>query len=182
VANRLPDGPLIVTYVTNDGLTVDKVMNEAIAGVNVLIWHKGQLVKNGTTGQVANTLPDGPLIVAYVTNDGLTVDKVVNEAVAGANVLIWFSSSLSKNDTTGEPEVRFDWSKNISFIAQVQQELKQMEIPTTHMMGVGGWNAPHPDTSFTGNQWFQAWNDWNTNLQEEVPGFEGFDGIDWDLE
>ena len=52
VANRLPDGPLIVTYVTNDGLTVDKVMNEAIAGVNVLIWHKGQLVKNGTTGQV----------------------------------------------------------------------------------------------------------------------------------
>eukprot|EP00912_Choanoflagellata_sp_UC4_P001947 UC4_evm2s1249 len=46
-----------------------------------------------------------------------------------------------------------------------------------------GWNAPHPDTSFTGRQWFMAWDEWNKKeISNEALNFDGYDGIDWDLE
>lgn len=47
---------------------------------------------------------------------------------------------------------------------------------------IGGWDAPHPNTSFTGNEWWATWKTWNAALARSVPNFDGFDGIDWDLE
>ena len=37
-------------------------------------------------------------------------------------------------------------------------------LQTTHLVSIGGWNAPHPDTSLSGEEWFQVWQEWNTNI------------------
>ena len=99
------------------------------------------------------TLPSGSLIVSYVTR-GCDLPKIIREVVAGVNVLVWFSSSLAKNDH-GLPVVAFEW--DVDFIGQVQKGLADAQLKTTHLVCIGGWNAPHPDTSFTGRQWFEAW-------------------------
>ena len=48
----------------------------------------------------------------------------------------------------------------MSVVGRVQQMLVALDLPTTHLAGIGGWNAPHPDTSFTGEQWFQVNGDY----------------------
>ena len=49
------------------------------------------------------------------------------------------------------------------------------------MISVGGWNVAHPDTSYSGAEWYDKFKKWNKAAAG--PGFEdGFDGIDWDLE
>ena len=53
-----------------------------------------------------------------------------------------------------QPYVKFDW--DIDFIGRVQKKLLQLELPTTHLVCVGGWNAPHPDMAFTGKEWFKV--------------------------
>lgn len=46
-----------------------------------------------------------------------------------------------------------------------------------HLVSAGGWNAPHPDVNFTGEQWWEVWRGWN---EKEVArpnlGWAGFDG------
>jgi len=49
-------------------------------------------------------------------------------------------------------------------------------------MSIGGWNAPHPDTAWTGAEWWEVWKKWNQGMAHPELGFHGFDGIDWDLE
>ena len=53
-----------------------------------------------------------------------------------------------------QPSVEFKW--DIDFIGRVQRKLLQHNLPTTHLVCVGGWNAPHPDTSFSGKEWFEV--------------------------
>lgn len=85
-------------------------------------------------------------------------------------------------------------------------------LQTTHLVSIGGWDAPHPDTSLSGEEWFQVWQEWNTNISQfesklrsmeslrKIKGkanstnatvvgkqpeewiWRGFDGFDWDLE
>jgi len=50
------------------------------------------------------------------------------------------------------------------------------------MLSIGGWDAPHPNTSFSGEEWWDAWHRWNSEIAVPSLGFDGFDGIDWDLE
>jgi len=56
-------------------------------------------------------------------------------------------------------------------------------LPTTHMVSIGGWGAPHVDTSFDAKTWWDIWKAWNNNtVAQPSLGFYGFEGIDWDLE
>ena len=41
-------------------------------------------------------------------------------------------------------------------IGRIQQRLIELNLKTTHLVCVGGWNAPRPDMSFTGKEWFQV--------------------------
>ena len=66
---------------------------------------------------------------------------------------------------------------NLTCVAEVSARLSAAGLPTTHMISVGGWDAPHPDTSFSADEWWEAWRAWNDNAT--APGFSGFDGIDW---
>ena len=131
------------------------------------------------------SLPAGSLIVGYATAcddaNGATA-KVLAEAEAGVNVIIWFASNLVKDATTGAARVAF--GMNVTCIANVAATLRARRLPTAHLLSVGGWDAPHPNTSFSGAAWFEAWHAWNTGPAVSRPslGWHGFDGIDWDLE
>ncbi|GAB5357564.1 hypothetical protein AAMO2058_000385000 [Amorphochlora amoebiformis] len=124
------------------------------------------------------TLPNGPLILGYATHCG--EDRIIREAREGVNVIIWFSTNL-KSDANGHPSISF--GLNATCIASVARELMKEGLETSHLVSIGGWDAPHPDTNFTAKAWWDYWKMWNKEVisRPEV-GFEGFDGIDWDLE
>ena len=127
-------------------------------------------------------LPSGSLIAGYATScDSDGAPHLVEQAVAGVNVVIWFATSLQKNATSGRPQVTHHL--NHTCVAVVAQELRRRGLITAHMISIGGWDAPHPDTSFSGEEWFEAWDEWNRGeVAQPALGFPGYDGIDWDLE
>jgi len=104
------------------------------------------------------------------------------EARSGVNVLIWsFISHLTVNTTTGQPTINF--SLDPECIAKVAKKLKSEGLTTTHLVSIGGWNAPHPNTTINGGEWWSVWKEWNRNVVSRPSlNFSGFDGIDWDIE
>lgn len=47
---------------------------------------------------------------------------------------------------------------------------------TTHLISIGGWDAPHIDTALNGSEWFAAWRRWNVDQVAHIElGFDGFD-------
>ena len=127
---------------------------------------------------VAHVLPDGPLIAGYANGcDG----GVLIAARTGVNLIYWFSISLSYNVTTGTPYVSYG-GPSLDCIAETSLLLRQEGLPTTHMVTIGGWDAPHPDTTAPTSEVYAAWKAWQQDVVSR-PGLEGgFDGIDWDLE
>jgi len=52
-----------------------------------------------------------------------------------------------------------------------------------HIISIGGWNSPHPDTSVSAEEAYDHWNNWNKNIVARPDkGFYGFHGFDWDIE
>jgi len=132
-------------------------------------------------------LPDGPLIVAYATTcaDGATV---LEEARAGVNVIVWFAATLTKSV---ENTASFSFplgTKQLACIVNVANKLKAEELPTAHLVSIGGWNAPHPAPGFSGAEYFKAFErfqDWVALEQHKANSTSKawtFDGVDWDLE
>jgi chitinase len=99
----------------------------------------------------------------------------------GVNVVIWFAINLVKNSTSQGPLIH--GGPNLTCVALTYKKIKDLQLPTTHLLSVGGWDAPHPDTSFSGAQWADHWDAWNKHTVAMPDlGFNGFDGLDWDLE
>ena len=72
---------------------------------------------------------------------------------------------------------------NMDCVANISLFLAHKKIPTLHLISVGGWNAPHPDTELGAREVWAAWKEWNSgHVARASIGFNGFDGIDWDLE
>jgi len=124
---------------------------------------------------VRRKLPEGPLIVGYM-NYGECDDRVDQAIKDGVNVVIWFSLEL---ENRGEPLITSAVSPVC--VQTAVQRLKDAGLSAAHLISVGGWGVPHPDTAFSGADWYKQFNRWNNAASG--PGFEnGFDGIDWDLE
>ena len=97
--------------------------------------------------QSKRQLPTGNIIIAYVDNCDDSGAQALAEARAGVNVLIWsFISNLDNN------QVHFDLDSNC--IAQVAKTLQEEHLPTTHLVSIGGWDAPHPNTTVAGEEWW----------------------------
>ena len=50
--------------------------------------------------------------------------------------------------------------------------MKNEGLGVSHLVSIGGWNSPHPDTRLTAADWFDVWRNWNNNLvarTSEVP-------------
>lgn len=123
-------------------------------------------------------LPSGALIAGYAPKCDANVTRAVE---SGVNVLYWFASNLLFNDTTGEAYVDYG-GPALDCIAQVAADFRARNLSCTHMVSVGGWDAPHVETETSAAALFAAWHVWNKNVVAR-PGLEaGFDGIDWDLE
>lgn len=107
--------------------------------------------------------------------------KVMQDAVDGVNVIVWFSINLRTNATTHDPHIHL--GINTTCIAETAAGLKSQGLETTHLISIGGWDAPHIDTTRNGTEWFAAWDRWNmAEVAHPALGFDGFDGFDWDLE
>jgi len=98
--------------------------------------------------------------------------RFVQEAIDGVNLIWWFQINLPP--TLSE--------SFLDCVANVSQNLKNLALPTTHLVTVGGWDAPHPINYTSASEMYNEWKTWNEQVVSR-PGFEGgFDGIDWDLE
>eukprot|EP00960_Hanusia_phi_P000439 12170-Hanusia_phi.AAC.1 len=83
----------------------------------------------------------------------------------------------------------------------IASELEAKNMKTLHMISVGGWDQPHPDTSNPADvvwaclpllssppydaaaQVWDVWKKWNEEVVARPQiGFMGYDGIDWDVE
>lgn len=110
------------------------------------------------------------LIVGYASWSECD-EKIITAVEQGVNVLMWFAINLLSNETTGEPLIT--GGPDLSCVRAVKETLKSRNLPTVHMITIGGWNAPHPNTSMSVEAVYQNWVSWSDGL---------FDGFDWDIE
>eukprot|EP00929_Paragymnodinium_shiwhaense_P038651 TRINITY_DN20402_c0_g1_i1.p1 TRINITY_DN20402_c0_g1~~TRINITY_DN20402_c0_g1_i1.p1 ORF type:complete len:367 (+),score=8.59 TRINITY_DN20402_c0_g1_i1:66-1166(+) len=118
-------------------------------------------------------LPPGPLIVGYQNWEACNITQTLADADRGVNVVIWFAINLGST-SDGRPEVQK--GPNSTCVADARAALRDRGKQVAHLISVGGWDAPHPNTSFSPKAWASAWHQWNEALPEP------FDGLDWDLE
>eukprot|EP01038_Epipyxis_sp_PR26KG_P004314 gene4314-6112_t len=122
-------------------------------------------------------LPD-KLIVGYA-NWNQCDDSIVDAVKQGVNVVIWFSINLLTDN--GYPIITN--GPNMDCVAEKVQKIHELGLETVHLISIGGWNSPHPDTTNDANTVYEAWKTWNIEFAARpVLGFFGFDGFDWDIE
>ena len=62
-------------------------------------------------------------------------------------------------------------------------QLERSGYNVLHLASVGGWNQPHPE-GIAAPEAFAAFDVWNREVVADsvITGFQGFDGVDWDIE
>ena len=98
----------------------------------------------------AAPLPDGPLILGYQNWAACDLNQTVAACAGGVNVVLWFATNLERNATTGAPTVTS--GPDYDCVATVAAALDAARLPTTHLISIGGWDAPHPDPAFSGDE------------------------------
>ena len=59
-------------------------------------------------------------------------------------------------------------------VAEKIEQIRNLNLPTrtAHLISIGGWNAPHPNTSHSALEMYEAWCKWNTEtIIDPVRGF-----------
>jgi hypothetical protein len=129
---------------------------------------------------VTRTLPSGAVIAGY-TNQG-NASTILRAVDHGVNVLIWSFIELQGN-VTDDPVQE---GPDPATVASVVTALHSKAVTVTHLVSVGGWNAPHPDIAQTGAEWWETWKRWDARFAERVglsPHlWDGFAGVDLDVE
>ena len=123
-----------------------------------------------TSSISARSLPR--TVIGGYSSWGTCETRFVQEAIDGVNLIWWFQINLppSLSETL------------LDCIANVSQTLRNLALPTSHIVTVGGWDAPHPINYSSATEMYQEWKQWNEKIVAR-PGFEsGFDGVDFDLE
>lgn len=95
-------------------------------------------------------------------------------------MVMWFSINLATT-ADGKPAITNgpDWD----CVADCIKEISELGLSTVHIISIGGWNSPHPDTSISAEEAYEYWNYWNRNIvARPEKGFFGFHGFDWDIE
>ena len=153
---------------------------------NIIELNKLNMMRNNSSINTRNSnfynkqeLPKEKLIISYCS--GGEVDEKVDEAVEnGSNVIIWFALNLVEENGK---QVIYDNNLNYIELGKKVKKFKEA-FPTrtiSHLISIGGWNAPHISTSFSAWEWFEFLDNWNKNVVANQY-FDGFQGFDWDLE
>lgn len=124
---------------------------------------------------IAATVLPAPAIIAYQNWGGCNMSQTVTAVQQGVNVVIWFAVNLA-TDPKNEGRVMVIGGPDPQCVASVAAELERLRLDTVHLISIGGWDAPHPPSGFSGADLFVAWRDWNNALPRP------YDGFDWDLE
>lgn len=66
-------------------------------------------------------------------------------AYCRVNVLIWFSINLEKDKNSNAPIITN--GPDMECVAEIVARMKEMNLEVIHLISIGGWNSPHPDTS-----------------------------------
>ena len=151
-------------YSIYDIFFINKYWNMFIASVFFLVL--SSIVVAHSHDRV---LPEN-LIVGYASWSECD-DKLVTAVEEGVNVLIWFAINLLANETTGEPVIT--GGPDLTCVKEIQATIRAKNLPTIHLISVGGWDAPHPNTSNPVSVVYANWVKWNDGV---------FDGFDWDVE
>lgn len=94
---------------------------------------------------------------------------------------MWFSINLEVNKETGKPMITN--GPDMDCVADIVREIADLKLDTVHIISIGGWNSPHPDTSISAEEAYHDWDYWNRNIAARPDkGFYGFHGFDWDIE
>lgn len=120
-----------------------------------------------------------PLVVAYASW-GQCDDNITRAALHGANVIIWFSINLESDN--GVPRITGSLPP-ADCVAKIAKDIQDAGRSVLHLVSIGGWNAPLPNTSNSAGEWFNSFVTWNEREYSRPRlGWYGFDGIDWDPE
>lgn len=123
----------------------------------------------------AAPLPDR-LVVGYC--NWAQADEAVVQAVRrGVNVVMWFAVDLGTDARTGEAAVQQQPGPDMHHVHAIMKQIAEEGLQCTHLISIGGWNAPHPHTAHSAQETFDALHRWNMGLP-----FGGFAGFDWDIE
>jgi hypothetical protein len=61
--------------------------------------------------------------------------------------------------------------------------IEELHLKVHQIISIGGWNAPHPNTDFSAEVWWESWKKWNQEVVARPSlNFHGFEGFDWDIE
>lgn len=124
--------------------------------------------------------PLPPKTIIGYANWGQCDEKILKAVEEGVNVVIWFSVDLTIS-SEGKPVVAR--GPDMDCVARIVASIKALFPDVIHLISIGGWNSPHPDTSLPPEVVYESWKDWNCNFAARpLLGFNGFDGIDWDVE
>ncbi|KAL7518603.1 hypothetical protein ACHAWX_003417 [Stephanocyclus meneghinianus] len=126
-----------------------------------------------------------PILIGYAHN--VQSGKAEQAIRDGANVIIWSFLHFQSSETEHAPEEDDEGtssSQRPQHKGVIQTDLDLNKIRTLrnkykhviHLAAFGGWNGPHPPTSFTGREWCDAFVEFN-----RLHGYP-FDGIDLDYE
>ena len=121
------------------------------------------------TRQKRNRILPDKLIVGYA-NWNQCDQQLVRAVEQGVNVLIWFAINLAV-DSEGKPTITN--GPDLTCVRDIIAQIKAKNLHTVHLISIGGWNSPHPDTTNTVEKVYENWVKWNNDT---------FDGFDWDIE
>ena len=112
---------------------------------------------------------------------GQTDDMIIDAVKNGLNIVIWFSIDMTTDPVTKKPKFARgpDYKKVASQIKKMKQ---QGYTDVIHLISIGGWNSPHVSVLNTAEEYYEEFERFNKEISTEDGFFEGFDGIDWDIE
>ena len=126
-----------------------------VAAMLLLIGGAGGALPAERLGKMTN------LIVCYA-DWGQCDGKVLTGAQQGCNVLVWFAINIRLNATAGGPWIT--GGPDPDCVAAVAQDLWRAGLDTLHLVSVGGWDQPHPDTSRPASEVWETFKGWNQGV------------------
>ena len=139
------------------------------------------LIMNNYSKVKARQVPELPKKLKIGYANWRECDEKIYEAVEnGLNVIIWFSVDMAASDDNTTPI--FKGGPDYECVAKMVKRFKDNNYPVVNLISIGGWNCPHVNTKFSAKEYFQEWIKFNDKISNKENGFEGFDGIDWDIE
>lgn len=131
--------------------------------------------------------PVFPDIMIAGYTDQAPPEQVLNAVQDGANVLFWSFMELQEGKITTKGLLQ--GNVTAEKVQPIHEGLVAMgRTDVIHMLSLGGWGVDHRSADSCGEQlctgaaYASSFRSWNADIMQNVPGFEGFAGIDWDLE